>query len=178
MWECCVLMMVGGLGFLLVRFLFAFCHLVISGVSCYSCCWLELVLLMILLVSISRPGRLALCRESLLLQGRCIDILLSDLPPGRRWSPETGPVPEAVLLWPVTEAVSLCSPHSHLHRLVSEGSGNQDGSPRCSQQSPPGQGGHLSSGREGALMSGAWNMVCLRSCPLGTLEVSADSAPR
>ena len=27
---------------------------------------------------------------------------------------------------------SFCSPHSHLHRLVSEESGNQDGSPRCS----------------------------------------------
>jgi hypothetical protein len=35
-----------------------------------------------------------------------------------------------VLLQPVTEAVSFCSPHSSLHRLVSEGSGNQDGSPR------------------------------------------------
>jgi hypothetical protein len=48
--------------------------------------------------------------------------------------PETGPIPEAVLLRPVTEAVSFCSPHSHLHRLVSEGSGNQDGSPRCSSK--------------------------------------------
>jgi hypothetical protein len=37
--------------------------------------------------------------------------------------PETGPVPEDV---------SFCSPHSHLSRLVSEGSGNQDGFPKCS----------------------------------------------
>ena len=70
--------------------------------------------------------------QVLLLQGRCTDIWSSDLPSGRRLRPETGPVPEAVLLRPVTEAVSFCSPHSHLHRLVSEGSGNQDGSPRCS----------------------------------------------
>ena len=42
-----------------------------------------------------------------------------------------------MLLWPVTEAVSFCSPHSHLHRLVSEGSGNYDGSPRCSCKDLP-----------------------------------------
>ena len=36
--------------------MFAFCHLIISGVSCYSCLWLELVPLVILLASISRPG--------------------------------------------------------------------------------------------------------------------------
>ena len=44
-----------------------------------------------------------------------------------------------MLLQPVTEAVSLCSPHSHLHRLVSEGSGNQDGYPWCSGKSLPGR---------------------------------------
>ena len=45
-------------------------------------------------------------------------------------------------------------------------------------QSPPGQCGYLSSGRDGAQMSGARNRICLRSCPLGTLGVSADSAPK
>jgi hypothetical protein len=45
---------------------------------------------------------------------------------------ETGSAPEAVWLLPVPEAVSFPSPHSHLHRLVSEGSGNQAISPRCS----------------------------------------------
>jgi hypothetical protein len=40
--------------------MFAFCHLVISGISCYSCLLLELVSLVILLTSISRPERLAL----------------------------------------------------------------------------------------------------------------------
>ena len=39
---------------------FAFCHLVISEASCYSCLWLELVSQVIKLASISRPGRLAL----------------------------------------------------------------------------------------------------------------------
>jgi hypothetical protein len=40
--------------------MFAFHHLVNSGVGCYSCLWLELVPLMILLASISRPGILDL----------------------------------------------------------------------------------------------------------------------
>jgi hypothetical protein len=39
---------------------FAFLHLVISEASCYSCLCLELVPQVILLASISRPGRLAL----------------------------------------------------------------------------------------------------------------------
>jgi hypothetical protein len=84
--------------------------------------------------------------------------------------PEMGPALEAVWLLPVPEAVSFCSPHSHLYSLVSEGSENPDGSPR--------RGGHLSSGRECTQMSGAQNGVCLRSCPLGTLGVSTDSVPK
>ena len=40
--------------------IFAFCHLVISGVSCFSCLWLELVPQVIMLASVNRPGRLAL----------------------------------------------------------------------------------------------------------------------
>ena len=53
--------------------------------------------------------------------------------------PKTGSVSEAVWLLPVPEAVSFCSPHSHLHRLVSEGFGNPDGSPRCSGKALPGR---------------------------------------
>ena len=34
---------------------FAFCHLVISGISCYSYLWLELVPSVILLASVSTP---------------------------------------------------------------------------------------------------------------------------
>ena len=36
--------------------MFAFCHLVISGVRCSSCFWLELVFPLILLSSVSTPG--------------------------------------------------------------------------------------------------------------------------
>ena len=39
---------------------FAFCHLVISGVSCSSCLWLDLVPPVILLASVSTPGSPAL----------------------------------------------------------------------------------------------------------------------
>ena len=44
-------------------------------------------------------------------------------------------------------------------------------------QSPPGQSGHVSSGREGAQIFGAPKGICLRSCPLGTLGFSAVSVP-
>jgi hypothetical protein len=40
--------------------MFAFHHLVISGASCYTCLWLELVPQVIMLAFISRPARLAL----------------------------------------------------------------------------------------------------------------------
>ena len=42
---------------------FTFLHLIISGVSCYSCLWLELVLV-ILLAFVSSPGSPALSRVS------------------------------------------------------------------------------------------------------------------
>jgi hypothetical protein len=72
---------------------FAFCHLVFSWASCYSCFWLELVPQVIMLASISRPGRLSfsgqstLCRQALLLQGSCPDIWCFNLPPGRSCVP-------------------------------------------------------------------------------------------
>ena len=47
--------------------MFAFRHLVISGVSCYSCVWLELVPSVILLASVSRPGSLALSSFSVVI---------------------------------------------------------------------------------------------------------------
>ena len=68
---------------------FTFCHLVIPGVSFYSCLCLEIVPLFILLPSVSRPGRQALSSEfqwsehslqaSSPLTGRCTDIWCSDL---------------------------------------------------------------------------------------------------
>ena len=69
--------------------MFAFRHMVISGVSCYSCFCLEIVPLVILLHYISRPGRLALFPEfqwseqslqaSSPLSGRCTVIWCLDL---------------------------------------------------------------------------------------------------
>jgi hypothetical protein len=53
--------------------------------------------------------------------------------------PEMGPVLEALWLSPVLEAVSSCSPHFHLCRLVLAGSGNQDVSGRCSGNVFPGR---------------------------------------
>jgi hypothetical protein len=70
---------------------FAFCHLVFSGASCYSCLWLELVPQVIMLASISRPGRLDLslvsvvrvlsacklssCRDGVQISGVCTCLL-------------------------------------------------------------------------------------------------------
>ena len=54
---------VGVLVFVSKILTFAFHHLVLSGVSCYSCLWLAIVPLVILLASISRPGRLALSSD-------------------------------------------------------------------------------------------------------------------
>jgi hypothetical protein len=54
--------------------------------------------------------------------------------PGRAdTSPLAGKVPGCLdpKTGSASKAVSFCSPHCHMHRLVSEGSGNQDGSPRC-----------------------------------------------
>ena len=42
-----------------------------------------------------------------------------------------GSSPEAVSLLLLQKLCSFCSPHSHLCRLVSEGSGNQDDSSSC-----------------------------------------------
>jgi hypothetical protein len=52
--------------------------------------------------------------------------------------PETWSAPEALWLMPIPEAVSLCSPHSHLRRPVLVESGNQDISCRCSSNFLPG----------------------------------------
>jgi hypothetical protein len=54
------MMMVNGLVSVCKILTFAFSDLVISGVSCYSCLCLEIVPPVILLASLSRPGRLAL----------------------------------------------------------------------------------------------------------------------
>jgi hypothetical protein len=74
--------------------MFAFHHLVISGVSCYSCLWLELVPLMILLAFITMghetwetssllvralsAGKLSSCREGAQISGIRTCLLAED----------------------------------------------------------------------------------------------------
>ena len=80
---------------------FSFHHLVISAVRCSSCLWLVLVPPVILLATVSTPGswtlslsllnpsgQSTLCRQALLLQGRCTDIWSSSLSAGWRWRPK------------------------------------------------------------------------------------------
>jgi hypothetical protein len=123
--------------------MFAFRHLVISGVSCYRDDGLKQGLSQNL-CSFCGPHS-HLCR--LVLEGsenqdgspRCCG---KALPGGEDTSSLAGKVPEylepemwsaseAPWLLPVPEAVRFCSPYSHLGRLVSAESQNEDGSPRC-----------------------------------------------
>jgi hypothetical protein len=124
--------------------MFAFHHLVISGASCYSCLWLELVPQVILLASISRPGRLDLSSEfqwsehslhaSSPLMGKVHRYLALGLHSWLKTKAQNRTCPEAELLWPVPEAVSFCIIHSHLCRILSEEFWNQDACSRCSGQ--------------------------------------------
>jgi hypothetical protein len=157
-WECCLLMTVSVLVSVSKILTFAFRHLIISGVNCYSCLWLELVPLMILFASISRPGRLALswvsvvralsvvklfsCREGAQISGIWTCLLAEDKGLKQGLS---------------HNLCSFCSSHSQLCRLLLVGSGNQDGSPRCCGEA------FQDTGREGGQMSRARNMVCLRN---------------
>ena len=70
------------------------------------------------------------CSGKALLGGVDTSPLAGKVP--RCLEPEMGSTSEAVWLLPVPDAVSFFNLHSHLCRLVSEGSGNQDVSPRCS----------------------------------------------
>jgi hypothetical protein len=62
--------------------MFAFHHLVISGVRCSSCLWLELVPSVSQKDCVSTPGRPALS-----WQDQCTEDWGSALPPGWRWRP-------------------------------------------------------------------------------------------
>jgi hypothetical protein len=140
-------------------------HLAISGFSCYSCLCLEIVPLVILLPSISRPVRLDLSSEfqwseqslqaSSPLTGKVHSYLAFGPPSGRRWRPKTGSFPEAVLLWPVPETAGLCIPHSHLCRLLSLESRNQGGFRGTWGRSLPGR-------LETCLWPGRWLVVWSR----------------
>jgi hypothetical protein len=107
--------------------IFAFCHLVISGVRCSNCLWLELVLSVILLASVNTPGSpvlswvpvvRALCRQALLLQGRCTEVWSSDPPLGWRWRPKRTLS---------NKLCCFCGPCAPLYGLVSERPGIQGG---------------------------------------------------
>ena len=93
--------------------MFAFHHLVISGVRCSSCLWLELVPSVILLASLSTPWR-----QALLWQGRCTEVWCSVLPPG--W----GLRPEGTLS---RKLCCFCGLHALLRVLISERPRIQDG---------------------------------------------------
>jgi hypothetical protein len=85
-------------------------------------------------------------------RGRCRDV----------WNPKRGLSRKLCHFCLSQKLGHFCSLHSHLRRLVSEGSRTQDGSLTCSKGALP--GGHLSSGGEGARMSTARNGVCPGSC--------------
>jgi hypothetical protein len=107
--------------------MFAFHHLVISGVICYTCLWLELVPPVILLPFIIRPGSLDLswvsvviilsagklssCREGAQISGIRTCLLAED---------------EGLKQGLSQKLCLFCTPHSHLCRLVSEGSGTRE----------------------------------------------------
>ena len=96
---------------------FAFCHLVISGASFYSCLWLELVPQVILLASISRPGRVDLSSEfqclehslqaSSLLTRKVHRYLALGPPSWLKTKAQNRTCPATELLWPVPEAVVI-----------------------------------------------------------------------
>ena len=102
---------------------------------------------MILLASISRPGRLALSSEcqwsehslqaSSPLTGEVHRYLALGPPSWPKMKAQNRTCPEAELLWPVPEAVSFCILHSHLCRILSEESRNQDICTRWSCQVLP-----------------------------------------
>ena len=101
----------------------AFHHLVSSGVSSYSCLWLGVVPLVIPLFSTNRLGRLALFWVS----------VVRALSAGKLSSCREGDVRTCLLAEDKglkqglsQKLCSFCSPHSHLCRLISEWSGNQD----------------------------------------------------
>jgi hypothetical protein len=142
--------------------MFTFHHLVISGVSSFSCLWLELVPQVILLASISRPWRLDLSSEfqwsehslqaSSPLTGKVHRYLALGPPSWPKTKAQNRTCPAAELVWPVPEAVSFCI--LHLCRILSE-----ELEPRCLQPmfrpSASSPCGPLSTGRESVQMSGA-----------------------
>ena len=99
------------------------------------------------MVRVLSAGQLSSCREGAQISGVWTFLLAEDEGPKQGLSQK---------LCPFYLSQKLCSfgsLHSHLCRLVSEESRIQDCSLTCFCRALP--GGHLSSGGEGALMSGA-----------------------
>ena len=96
---------------------------------------------------ISRPWRLALSSEFQLsehslqasspLTGKVHRYLALGPPSWPKTKAQNRTCPEAELLWPVPEAVSFCILHSHLCRILSEESWNQDVCSQCSGKALP-----------------------------------------
>jgi hypothetical protein len=119
--------------------MFAFWHLVISGFSCYSCLWVEIVPPVFLLASVSSPGspalswisvvrilslvKLSSCREGSQRSEAQICLLAED--EGQKQG--------------LSQKICCFSSQQTLQcRLVSEGPGIQNGSLTClDSQSPP-----------------------------------------
>jgi hypothetical protein len=142
---------------------FVFCHLVNSGVSCYSCLWWELVPLVILLFSTSWLGRLALSWVSVvraLSAGR-----LSSFREGAQISGvQTSLLAEYEgLKLDMSQKLLASVDHTLTCAEYSRGVLDPKCLPQMLRQSPPSLAGHLSSGREGARISGAPKGGCLRS---------------
>ncbi|EDL14413.1 mCG147503 [Mus musculus] len=110
-WECCVLMMGRCPDF------WSLCRLVLAGSGNQDV-----------------SGRCS----GIGLPGRADSSPLARKVPGCL-EPEMGPALEVLWLLPDPEAVSFCSPHSHLCRLVLAGSENQDVSSRYSGNGFPGR---------------------------------------
>jgi hypothetical protein len=121
---------------------------------------------------LSFSGQSTLCRQALLLQGRCTDIWHLDLPPGRRSRPETGPVQK--LLASVVHTLTC----ANLSWWDSGTKTPPHPPPRCSSKVFPSGADTSPLARKVPGCLEPRNRVCLRSCPLGTLGLSTNLTHR
>ena len=77
-------------------------------------------------------GKLSSYREGAQISGIWTSLLAEDEVPKQDLS-------QKLCCFDLSQELLASVVHTHLHRLVLEGSGNQDGSPRCSSQALPGR---------------------------------------